>query len=1156
MRIKKMLTVLAFFLLFFFLSACDKEENKKEKAIPVYQGMKVTDTLEKQMVYNSPLFFGENDNDTDQDDDEIDQEDPYDNFDGSTIEDEVENKLDVITSEDVEYYTTKNKDFYITVKLLNPDNFVILSFTLNGVFYQNYQFQDGSDSENLILKANSGDVSGIKDYTIDAIKYIDGTEIKDAIFAGDRTVKVGVTYDVLPYASTSNLKVDTTSISLNAQVADPANLIELYESPLMIYLYDGENMIKEKELVVGNNEVLFDKLKQDTLYQYAIVTSYDSLDGNGSQLVVLEKHAFYTKKMINLTNVKETQDSIAFDIVIDDNAETGSLTSIKLYKGTEEVKSLTDLTLREFTGLLSNNLYEIRVVYTYDLNDGFGEQTAIDTHQVTTKAKATPTVEIIDVVETQISIEFDLDVEDTDSVGEITSIKLYKGTEEVKSLTDLTLREFTGLLSNNLYEIRVVYTYDLNDGFGEQTAIDTHQVTTKAKATPTVEIIDVVETQISIEFDLDVEDTDSVGEITSIKLYKGTEEVKSLTDLTLREFTGLLSNNLYEIRVVYTYDLNDGFGEQTAIDTHQVTTKAKATPTVEIIDVVETQISIEFDLDVEDTDSVGEITSIKLYKGTEEVKSLTDLTLREFTGLLSNNLYEIRVVYTYDLNDGGGARQLNLSNPIATLATPIEITGITILNNSYPKVGEEVHVQVFYENPAKLNIKAFYINEQKIDVVTSNTAAHAIFKFIPEFEGGTYDVQITAINYLAFDQMKYQPISLTYSDSILILGDVGILSIEEANGLDYFVKEEDNYLIINLDNPTGYDISGVVLADNQGLSDHIYDSTELEKIDNNTIKLKQKGGLYANSISVSVKSITYGIEGVEHSTKTISNVNKVLFVVNSLTIRNISTIEELQNMESGYAYQLVNDINAMNHKWMPYNFIGVLYGRGFEIKNLSIVLENESENQQFIALFNNFGGLIDGLGLVDAYISIKTKGEICLGAFIAKVLYYESYAEIRNSYVSGTTISINTNAIAVAGGFIGETNLITSVNNSYVNGTTINIITNSSVTVGGLVGNNTYINNINNSYVSGTTINVTTTSFTRVNGLIGNGGEINNINNSYIAEDVILKVNNESMQSEYPIITVNDLNSKSFYTNTLGWSEEIWNLDTLDYENGDYPTIK
>lgn len=77
-----------------------------------------------------------------------------------------------------------------------------------------------------------------------------------------------------------------------------------------------------------------------------------------------------------------------------------------------------------------------------------------------------------------------------------------------------------------------------------------------------------------------------------------------------------------------------------------------------------------------------------------------------------------------------------------------------------------------------------------------------------------------------------------------------------------------------------------------------------------------------------------------------------------------------------------------------------------------------------------------------------------------------------------------------------------------------------------------------------------------MNGLIGNGGEINNINNSYIAEDVILKVNNESMQSEYPIITVNDLNSKSFYTNTLGWSEEIWNLDTLDYENGDYPTIK
>lgn len=42
----------------------------------------------------------------------------------------------------------------------------------------------GLDSEELILKVNTGDVSGIKDYTIDQIKYINSTEIKDVILAG------------------------------------------------------------------------------------------------------------------------------------------------------------------------------------------------------------------------------------------------------------------------------------------------------------------------------------------------------------------------------------------------------------------------------------------------------------------------------------------------------------------------------------------------------------------------------------------------------------------------------------------------------------------------------------------------------------------------------------------------------------------------------------------------------------------------------------------------------------------------------------------------------------------------------------------------------------------------------------------------------------
>ena len=76
-----------------------------------------------------------------------------------------------------------------------------------------------------------------------------------------------------------------------------------------------------------------------------------------------------------------------------------------------------------------------------------------------------------------------------------------------------------------------------------------------------------VETQEEISFELDVIDIDQVGAVTSIELFKDNELVESLEDLTLRVFDELLSNNLYEIKVTYTYDLNDGVGVQTVIAT-------------------------------------------------------------------------------------------------------------------------------------------------------------------------------------------------------------------------------------------------------------------------------------------------------------------------------------------------------------------------------------------------------------------------------------------------------------------------------------------------------------------------------------------------------------------------------------------------------------
>jgi len=86
-------------------------------------------------------------------------------------------------------------------------------------------------------------------------------------------------------------------------------------------------------------------------------------------------------------------------------------------------------------------------------------------------------------------------------------------------------------------------------------------------------------------------------------------------------------------------------------------------------DIVPTQESIEFSITVADIDEVGMITAIELYQGETLIEALTDISLREFTGLLSNNEYKSKVTYTYDLNDGAGVREISLSTGEAVQST-------------------------------------------------------------------------------------------------------------------------------------------------------------------------------------------------------------------------------------------------------------------------------------------------------------------------------------------------------------------------------------------------------------------------------------------------------------------------------------------------------
>ena len=488
--------------LFAFTGCSDKESG--EKQVPVYQGMTITNASTSTMSlmgssYRSGEIMllsankennGDNGNhnghykgDHTDRNDTIDEENPYpDNDENENIEEEIKSSLNVVGSPDTIYYTEPNQDIYINIHIDNPDSFEIMSFTLNGKKYSSYMFEEGSDMETIVLKYNVGDATGIIEYTIDAIKYIDGTEIKDVIIDGNKTVMAGVKTQNQVSANISNLNIGTNSLAFDANIKDNNALIEFSKGALKAVLYDGFSIVAEKDLVVGDNTVNFDRLKTNTLYQYAVVGYYDNLSGDGFGMNVLYKDAFYTDSMVLFDNITVGQENISFSFLWHEDHQSKAISALKLYKGDNFVKNV-DVSATSISALLSNTTYKFVAEYSN------GNNTESIYIEFTTFAKTAPSFVVKNESITTNSMNAQCDITDVDNILSSYKVELYKDNTFVSDNSDKAI-DFTGLDYYTDYAVKISYTYDLNDGNGNQTA-------TYSYAFKTLPYIDVTECNIA-----------------------------------------------------------------------------------------------------------------------------------------------------------------------------------------------------------------------------------------------------------------------------------------------------------------------------------------------------------------------------------------------------------------------------------------------------------------------------------------------------------------------------------------------------------------------------------------------------------------------------------------------------------------------------------
>ena len=539
-------------------AACDKVG---EKQVPVYKGMTISRSFATSSAATAAEdngnHYGHFKGDHDNRNDEVDQNKPFEDPNAPSIENKANSTLDVVGSAESIYYADKNQNVFITIKLSNPDSYEILSFTLNGKKYSNYMFESGSDMENLVLKVNVGDVGGIVEYTIDAIKYVDGTEIKDVRMDGNRTVKAGVRASDQTYVNVTNEQKTMTSISFDAQVVDLYSLIEKSGGYAKAVLYDGVNMLTKDIKVGEKTNIVFDNLTPNTVYQYGVVALYDNLSGNGAKLNTLYKKAVYTDTIVLFKDVQVGKESIEWGFLWNESFANKQMSAISLWQNGAKVQDV-DTTATRLDGLKSNNKYTLKATYKNLQNQD--ETIAIE---FVTYAKAVPTVEITNVHSTQTQVSFELNITDTDNVGAITKIELLHG-DDTPIAVENTDRTFANLLSNNNYTIKVTYTYDLNDGAGNRNIVKTADFKTLEKAAPSVEIGNWTNTQNKLSADVTYTDVDGVGGIESIALFKGETQVATTNERTHVVFDALESDTEYTLVITYKYDLNDGKGEQIA----------------------------------------------------------------------------------------------------------------------------------------------------------------------------------------------------------------------------------------------------------------------------------------------------------------------------------------------------------------------------------------------------------------------------------------------------------------------------------------------------------------------------------------------------------------------------------------------------------------
>lgn len=573
------------------------------------------------------------------------------------------------------------------------------------------------------------------------------------------------------------------------------------------------------------------------------------------------------------------------------------------------------------------------------------------------------------------------------------------------------------------------------------------------------------------------------------------------------------------------------------------------------------------------------VTGIYLYKGKTLVQELENLNDKKFTNLEENTKYKIKIVYLKD----GKEEQLFLET--ITLASPLLVTEQSFLNDNYYLDQEEEEFVVTFENSNNLNIKAIYVNDLKTKIISKKN--HSKYKVLLDLKGvyGENDFKVTKIEYESNKVLLSQDIKTDLVSKKYVLGEIKAMSIKEENSSHFLIRTSDAKFKLVLENKSKYLVKGVSLRINNEV--HTFNENEINVIDAENIEITYLASKsWSSYLTVSVFEIFYDDFRGKVKGEKITFVYTSLFRVKSLEHHQISSIEQLQHLENGFIYSLTNDIDGTDFEWIPYEFVGVILGNGFTIKNITINFD-EQKSSHDLGLFTEFKGVIEKVTFANFSINSETDKTLFVGGISGRsyrpvimknihiknfefniananevtfgtiIGYQDKYGSFENIVVDDIKIIITKINNARVGGLLGFSDSYNVLKESFLHKIIINVDASSEVYLGALMGYS-YRNDIHRTLITNSYLNVDTETglFAYSECFIGAGFQTV-MHNIFLSEDVtIIKNKTKEVFNEEIVVLDYNLDKKDFYLQKLIFKEEDWHLANLNYLKKRFPKLK